>query len=55
MSAVALSAGPSRCGRPQSPVKAAPLGMNLGSAKPAPFDRLPDGLETVCSLAWAEM
>jgi hypothetical protein len=46
MSAVARSAGPSRCGLPQEPVKAVPSALNFGSPKP-PVDRLPEGLLTV--------
>lgn len=41
--AVALSAGPSRWGRPQSPVKAVVLTINLGSPSPEPSEISPDG------------
>ena len=45
--AVARKAGPSRCGRPQEPVKAVSSALNLGSPNPPPPERLPDGFDTV--------
>ena len=51
ISAVALKAGPSRCGRPQGPVKAVLFTSNLGSPRLLPSVRSPDGFATACNIA----
>jgi hypothetical protein len=59
INAMARRAGPSRWGRPQAPVNAVRSTLNLGSARPAPLERSPEGFETVwrwaCALMYSSM
>lgn len=50
--AMARRGGPSRWGRPHSPVNWVRSTMNLASPRPAPSERPPEGFDTPWSLAW---